>query len=138
LNLTFRIPSEKEFAQICGRIREFELDGRGLQREQFTAAFRNAELVGFGRLREHPDCIELCSLGVVASQRRKGIGKALVAELTRNAPSAIHLSCIIPEFFIPAGFRITKSFPASMREKLNYCSSELPVPETYVVMVLEK
>jgi len=135
LNLIFRTPSGNEFEQICGHIREFELDDRDLQPEQFTAAFRDGELVGFGRLRKHADCTELCSLGVVASQRRKGIGKALVAELVRNGPSTIYLSCIIPGFFTGQGFLITGTFPASMRDKLYYCSSELPVPETYVVMV---
>jgi N-acetylglutamate synthase-like GNAT family acetyltransferase len=133
-----RVPSEAEFLQICHHIREFQLDDRDLQREQFVAAFRDGQLAGFGRLRKHADCVELCSLGVVAALRRKGIGKALVAELVRLAPSGLYLSCIIPGFFIPGGFRITESFPASMQQKLDYCSSALPAPETYVVMVLEK
>lgn len=138
LELILKSPSEKEFEQICGYIREFELDGRELKREQFVAAFRSAELVGFGRLRQHPDCVELCSLGVIAPLRRRGIGKALVQKLITLSSDTIYLSCIIPDFFIPFGFRATENYPASMQDKLDYCIRELAVPEHYVVMALHK
>ncbi len=136
--LELKSPSEKEFIQICDFIHEFELDNRGLKREEFTAAFRDNKLVGFGRLREHSDCIELCSLGVVTNHRRQGIGTAIVKELIKKSSSSIHLVCIIPDFFTPFGFHITEAYPPAIRDKLNYCTQELIVPESYLAMHLPK
>ena len=136
--MTFRTPSKEEFLQIRNYIQQFELDDRNLKQEEFTAAFRENELVGFGRLRQHSDSIELCSLGVVAQHRRKGIGKSIVKELIKRAEKDIHLVCIIPEFFSPFGFKIREIFPASIQNKIDYCTSELVVPEVYVAMLLQK
>ncbi|MBA3970565.1 MAG: GNAT family N-acetyltransferase [Bacteroidetes bacterium] len=136
--LSFRTPNEQEFQNICHFISEFELDDRGLIREEFTVAIRDRELVGFVRLRNHADCIELCSLGVVTNHRRQGIGKAMVSHLIKESIGAIHLVCIIPEFFYPFGFAITGSYPNSIQNKLEYCISELVVPEPYVAMILKK
>ncbi len=136
--MTFRTPSEEEFSKIRNYIREFELDNRSLKQEEFTAAFRDKELVGFGRLRRHPDCTELCSLGVVTPHRRQGIGKAIVAQLLQRSKTPIHLVCIIPEFFTPFGFQVLDTFPTSIQDKLDYCTSELTVPEPYVAMLYSK
>jgi N-acetylglutamate synthase-like GNAT family acetyltransferase len=136
--LSLRTPSEKEFFQIKNYIQAFELDDRILQRLEFISAFRNEELVGFGRLRQHSDCIELCSLGVVTKHRRQGIGKAIVAELINQSKSSIHLVCIIPDFFAPFGFKVIEKYPTAIQDKLNYCTQELIVPETYVVLQLPK
>lgn len=136
--MTFRTPTNEEFQQICNFICEFELDNRALQQQEFTAAFRENQLVGFGRLREHSDCIELCSLGVVTKYRRQGIGKSISAELIKRSKGNIHLVCIIPEFFTPFGFRIVRECPVAIHDKLEYCTKELVVPETYVAMLLQK
>ena len=136
--LTLRTPTEQEFQQIRNYIQKFDLDNRRLQQKEFTAAFRDNELVGFGRLRQHSDCIELCSLGVVTEHRRQGIGKAIVKELIKRADNSIYLVCIIPEFFIPFGFIIVEKYPEAIQDKLNYCTQELIVPETYVAMCLQK
>lgn len=133
---TLRKPTDKEFNQIYLFITEFELDNRDLKKEQFIVALRNTELVGFGRLREHTDCLELCSLGVITSYRRQGIGKAIVAKLIENFSKNIYLVCIIPDFFIPFGFHKVETFPISIQNKIEYCTSELVVPETYVAMLL--
>ncbi|MCX6296356.1 MAG: GNAT family N-acetyltransferase [Bacteroidetes bacterium] len=136
--LSLKTPTEKEFFQIKNYIQVFELDDRVLQQHEFIAAFRNDELFGFGRLRQHADCIELCSLGVVTKHRRQGIGKAIVAELIKKSNSSIYLVCIIPDFFAPFGFQIIGTYPTAIQDKLNYCTQELIVPETYVVMQLQK
>lgn len=138
MKLILRTPGVKEFQQICNYITEFELDNRDLQIQQFTAAFRDDQLVGFGRLRAHNDCLELCSLGVITPLRRKGIGKAIVSELTKRADQQLYLVCIIPDFFSPFNFHITDHFPASIQNKLDYCTNELSVAETYVVMKYRK
>lgn len=136
--VNFRKPTEIEFSSIVSFIIAYELDNRGLKKEQFLIAVYENILVGFARLREHSDCIELCSIGVVSPYRRKGIGKALVAELIKNVSKNIFLVCIIPDFFIPFGFKIINKFPVSIQEKINYCEQELVVAETYVAMAIER
>ena len=138
MNLTFKTPNNKEFEQIQQFIHEYELDNRELKAEEFSIALRNNELTGFGRLRIHSDCIELCSLGVVTNKRKQGIGKAIVNELLKQKTKNIYLVCIIPDFFIPFGFKIISNYPESIQAKMEYCTSELAVPEDYVAMILEK
>jgi len=138
MQLDLRTPTDKEFEEIRSLVKVFELDDRDLQKEQFTIAIHNHELLGFGRLREYTDCFELCSLGVVMPHRMQGIGKAIVTKLIQNSPKNIYLVCIIPEFFAPFGFQQVKEYPAIIQNKMNYCTSELVVPETYVAMLLSK
>ena len=138
MQLIFKAPTDQEFQQICNYIHEFELDDRSLMKHQFTAAFHDEELVGFGRFRNHSDCTELCSLGVITQHRRQGIGKSIVSELIHNATHNLYLVCIIPEFFSPFGFTIVNQYPAPIKDKLHYCINNLVVPETYVVMQLKK
>jgi N-acetylglutamate synthase-like GNAT family acetyltransferase len=134
MNLVLRTPTVTEFQRIKDYITEFELDNRALKQEEFIAAFRNDELVGFGRIREYADCSELCSLGVVTLHRRQGVGKALVKALIEKAQSDLFLVCIIPDFFIPLGFAVTEIYPAAIRDKISYCTYELIAPEKYVAM----
>jgi N-acetylglutamate synthase-like GNAT family acetyltransferase len=138
MELIIRKPTGSEFQMICNYIRDFELDDRGLHPEQFSAAFRDNELVGFGRLREHSDCTELCSLGVMTPLRRKGIGKSIVKELIKRAPEKLYLVCIIPDFFTPFNFKIINNYPSSIQNKLNYCTEQLVVSEPYVAMELNR
>lgn len=134
MKLILRTPTPKEFEEIKLHIDEYELDDRELHPEQFVAALKSNKILGFGRLRQHNDCIELCSLGVITRCRRKGIGKAIVTELIRKAQSDIHLVCVIPEYFVPFNFHIVNTYPAAMKSKLIYCRNELFVPQEYVVM----
>ncbi|MES2761006.1 MAG: GNAT family N-acetyltransferase [Bacteroidota bacterium] len=126
--------SEQDFKLIKQLIKQFELDDRVLDCTQFLAAKSNNELLGFGRIRIRENCSELCSLGVTEPKRLQGIGKQLVKELILKADQPLYLACIIPNFFTPFGFEVVSQYPEEMQEKLNYCSSELIVPETYVVM----
>lgn len=91
-------------------------------------------MVGFGRIRNRENCCELCSLGVTEPERLKGIGKQLVQSLIKQAKQPLYLVCIIPAYFEPFGFDEVEEYPEAMQEKLNYCTSELVVPEKYVVM----
>jgi N-acetylglutamate synthase-like GNAT family acetyltransferase len=138
MNLTLKTPTDIEFKQVCEYIHEFELDNRELKREQFIVAFRHDELVGFGRLRAHADCLELCSLGVVTPHRKQGIGKAIVTELIKKSSKNIYLVCIIPEYFEPFGFKNVSNYPSAIQDKIDYCTNELIVPERYVAMLLER
>ncbi len=136
MDLLLTSPSDADFELIRNYIRAFELDDRAIRKEEFSVAFQDNELRGFGRLRQHPDCTELCTLGVVTPHRNRGIGKAITAALIKRATGRIYVVCIIPDFFIPFGFKVVNTYPLSIREKLAYCTQSLPVPETYVAMSL--
>lgn len=112
----------------------FDLDNRGLRPEEFLTAYVGKSLVGFGRIRQYASCYELCSLGVIEPERRKGIGRKLTLHLKMKAGDPLYLVCIIPGFFEALGFSICEHYPAEIRDKLDYCTGSLPVPETYVVM----
>lgn len=128
-------PNTFEFDFIKAHIAKFELDDRELKKEEFLIV-KDIEnkVVAFGRIRKHSTCEELCSLGVIEPQRLKGIGKTLSEELIKKCGKPLFLTCIIPEFFEPLGFQITKEYPQELKDKLHYCTDKLCVPEEYVVM----
>ncbi len=128
------VPTENEFTGILEYIHQFELDNRDLKREQFLVAKEEEELLGFGRIRRHKGCDEFCSLGVIESKRRIGIATALIQARLNISTQPVFLVCIIPEFFEPMGFKAVDEYPPEMQDKLDYCTSELIVPEDYVVM----
>jgi len=123
-----------QFERVKQYIADFELDNRDLDASQFTIATYRNTLLGFGRIREHAGCSELCSLGVIEPERNKGIGRALVAALIPRATQPLYLACIIPHYFEPFGFSICTEYPEAMADKLRYCVEDLPVPEPYYVM----
>lgn len=110
------------------------MDNRDLQSHQFLVAKEGDELVGFARIRKHNSCDEFCSLGIIESKRFNGIAKELVLARIKIATHPIYLVCIIPDYFESLGFKIVNEYPLEMLDKLNYCTSELVVPEKYVVM----
>ena len=126
--------TEPYFQLIKKYIAEFELDDRNLLLQQFVIALNEGELVAFGRVREHADFSELCSMGVISKERSKGIGKKIFPAMMAKAKKTKYLACIIPSYFIPFGFEICNNYPAEMLDKLDYCTVSLPVEETYVVM----
>lgn len=134
-SLLFKTPSDKEFAEVCLLIKEYELDNRNLNKDEFTIALHNDELIALGRLRKHIDCIELCSIGVLKVQRNKGIGTALIKNIINKTTEPIYTVCIIPDYFSRFGFKLTDCYPESINNKINYCTNQLVVPETYVAMV---
>ena len=93
-------------------------------------------LVGFGRVREFETCSEMCSLGVIASNRLKGVGKQLTDALIKKAMHPLFLVCIIPSYFEHFHFSVAAKYPVELQQKLNYCTADLPVDENYVVMEL--
>ena len=128
------IPDNADFDFIKAHIKKFELDDRVLKKEEFLVLKKENELFAFGRIRKHKGCDEICSIGVVEKDRRKGYATLLVKELIKTATQPLYLVCIIPEFFTPLGFKVVIHYPAALADKLNYCTNELVVPEKYVVM----
>ncbi len=134
MNFEIKECTAQQLEKVKQYISQFELDDRSLHHSQFLVALQNNAIIGFGRIREHEECSELCSLGVIHPERNKGVGCALTKALIAKAKQPLYLVCIIPEFFTPLGFKVCAKYPAPLQEKLNYCTNELVVPETYVVM----
>jgi len=138
MDVKIDIPNIKEMELVIRHVNEYMLDDEQLEREQFVIAKSNNTLVGFGRLRTHSDCIELCTLGVVTEYRGKGVGKKLVAELIYRASSTLYLVCVIPKFFEKFNFEIVEDVPSSIIRKYEICTTKLKVDEPYYMMRLEK
>jgi N-acetylglutamate synthase-like GNAT family acetyltransferase len=134
MNFEIKECRAEQLLLVKEQIAQFELDDRSLHHSQFLLALQNNTIIGFGRIREHSRCSELCSLGVIHPERNKGVGKALTKALISKAKQPLYLACIIPHYFAPFGFEICHTFPPELKDKLDYCTNELVVPQTYVIM----
>ncbi len=126
--------SDTDFLEVKKYIQLFDLDDRQLKQNEFVTACNQNYLLGFGRVREHKTCSELCSLGIIESERLKGLGKQLMLAMIEKAEQVMYLVCIIPHYFEPLGFTICNDYPIEIKDKLDYCVGSLPVEEKYVVM----
>lgn len=126
--------TSNDFDFIKEQVKKFDLDDREMRYEQFTIAKQNNNIMGFGRIRKHNGCDEFCSLGVIEDNRSHGVAKALINAQIKIATQPIYLVCIIPEMFERLGFKVVNEYPSEIQNKLDYCTSELIVPEKYVVM----
>ena len=100
--------------------RSLGLDYPEMGRDALWIAVEDGRVVGVVALKSHPDCLELCALGVDPARRGRGIAKALVEALMAEAPGDVHLATVIPAFFEGCGFHIIRkgipaTFPAKRR-----------------------
>ena len=130
--------TEAKFEELKKFIRQFDLDDREINKDQFLTLSLNSQLMAFGRIREHQGVSEMCTLGVLEEGRKKGYGKLMVNALAKKATQPVYLVCIIPNYFASMGFRVCKSYPDVIQKKLTYCKSSLCVAEEYVVMEEDK
>lgn len=124
----------EQYDEVQHHINQFCLDGRYPKREEFLTLSINSNLAAFGRIREHQEVSEMCTLGVVENQRHKGYAKLLVSALVQKATQPLYLVCTIPSFFESFGFYICEDYPEVIHDKLQYCNDSLSVKEKYVVM----
>jgi N-acetylglutamate synthase-like GNAT family acetyltransferase len=88
-----------------------------MEADPLWIAENEGETIGLVALKAHPDCLELCALGVDPRFQGRGVAGALVEALMAEAPGDVHLATIIPGFFEGRGFHIIKdpipaAFPA--------------------------
>ena len=103
-----------DLPSCVGLARNLGLDYPGMEADAlWVAEDDRGRVVGAVALKRHPDCLELCALGVDPGSRGKGVAKALVEALMTEAPGAVHLATIIPGFFESCGFVRTSGIPAT-------------------------
>jgi len=112
-----RKAGKMDLPQIIELARSLGLDYSGMEKDGFWVADEGGRVIGIVALKKHPDCLELCSLGVEPAHRGKGIAGVLVASLLAEAPADIHLATVIPGFFEALGFERTQDVPRSFVEK---------------------
>jgi N-acetylglutamate synthase-like GNAT family acetyltransferase len=107
----------KDVPAAVALARRLGLDYPGLEADRLWVAEEASAIVGLVALKTHPDCLELCALGVEPGKRGKGIAGDLVEALLAEAPDDVYLATVIPGFFESCGFRaieagIPATFPA--------------------------
>lgn len=118
------LPEDVQFA--VGLVERLGLDYPGLDNDAlWIAADGRGRIVGAVALKKHPDCLELCALGVDPDFRGKGVARALVEALMAEAPGDVHLATVIPGFFESCGFHIIENdipaaFPA--KRETSWCA----------------
>lgn len=95
-----------------------------MEGDELWVAEADGRFAGVVALKTHPDCLELCALGVDPAFRARGVAKALVEALMGEAPGDVHLATIIPGFFKTRGFHVIEeaipaTFPA--KRKTSWC-----------------
>jgi len=118
--------------------RRLDLDYPGLEADPIWVAEEARDIIGLVALKEHPDCLELCALGVDPRFRGKGVGKALVEAVMVAASGRVHLATIIPEFFEACGFEKSADIPATFPEKRKTAWCDGCPQERCTVMVRKK
>ena len=82
--ISVRPALETDFSRILEMARSYDLDLEDVSFIQFVVAVQGDTIIGFGRLRQYPDCVELATVGVEPSERSKGVGGLVVRELIRR------------------------------------------------------
>lgn len=113
----------EDWSGILKLLEKINLDCENTALEQFAVCCRGAVLLGAGRLKQHSDAIELCSLGVREPHRNQGIGKALVQFLLQQAKGEIYVVTDIPAYFSKLGFTRAQHYPSSLEGKRQRCIS---------------
>ena len=119
------MPIRKARGEDLFRVRELAeglgLDYPDMEDDVFWVAEHNGRIVGVCGLKRHPDCLELCALGVDEGVRRRGMGRELARALLLEVNGDIFLATVIPEFFEREGFSRTSEFPPSMTKGGDWC-----------------
>jgi len=104
----------------------YDLDSNDTKADQFIVAVEDKNIIGFGRLLPHAECIELGTIGVVEEHRKKGVAKRIIGKLLKTAKEMgykkIYLTTLVPSYFEKFGFRkLNEAPPNCMIRKKEWC-----------------
>lgn len=121
--IKLRCANKEDIKIISTLIKNYHLDDNNLNSNDFIIAEINNEIVGFGRIRDYEEFIELASVGVIEKYRNCGIGKLLIESLlSKNNVDEIWITTKISEFFRKFGFKKSYTPPEKIRKKFNQLS----------------
>lgn len=124
--MLIRKAARRDWDDIVRIARECDVDYAGMEKDDFLVAAEDGRIVGIVGLKRHPDCLELCGLGVDVKNRGRGIGKRLVLKLLAGIGGDVYLGTIIPGFFEGLGFERIDSPPRSMLKDPAWCAGCRP------------
>lgn len=117
-------------------LEEMGLDSEDLVPDEFVVATENDSIIACGRVLQHEDALELASIGVVESERGKGIGSEVVRQLLGLYPGEqIYTVTDIPLFFQRFGLSVVTDYPESIAGKLQRCKEELQCENPVVLSI---
>jgi N-acetylglutamate synthase-like GNAT family acetyltransferase len=113
-----------DWPYIKEKLHRYALDANHAEWKHFLTAKINGKVVGFARIIDRADYVELASLGVDYYYRKQGIGKKLLAFLIEKArrtypDKEIYGVTHRPAFLMPFGFKEVKKAPAALEHKKN-------------------
>ncbi len=121
--MNIRKAEDRDIPGILALAATLSLDHPGMEKDEFWVAEEAGEVVGIVGLKRHPDCLELCSLGVNPRFRGRGLGAALIEALMAAYPAEVCLATAIPGFFEIHGFARMEAAPQSLsaRKGTDWC-----------------
>ena len=112
-----RKAKKADFPEIIALAGDLGLDYTGMEEDAFWVAEADGRIAGIVGLKKHPDCLELCALGVEPGSRGQGLARDLVRSLLDSARADVFLATIIPAFFERCGFVRVADGPRSLSDK---------------------
>ncbi|MDP8292679.1 MAG: GNAT family N-acetyltransferase [Candidatus Orphnella occulta] len=116
---------ECDWPYIKEKLKKYVLDGTDAQWHQFFVAKFDGKTVGFARIIERGNAIEIASVGVDYYQRKKGVGKNLLKFLIEKAKELYPNKPIFgvthrPGFLAPFGFKEVEDAPEVFKHKKSH------------------
>jgi N-acetylglutamate synthase-like GNAT family acetyltransferase len=99
---------------VRGLAAELGLEYPEMDDDPFWIAEADGAVAAICGLKRHPDCLELCSVGVAPAFRGRGTAAALIGRILEDVPGDIYLTTVKPAGFRPFGFAPAPSVPASL------------------------
>jgi N-acetylglutamate synthase-like GNAT family acetyltransferase len=112
-----RKAKKADFPDIMALAKSLDLDYPGMEVDAFWVAEADGRIAGIVGLKKHPDCLELCGLGVEPAFRGQGLARELVRTLLDSVRADVFLATVIPAFFERCGFSKAADIPRSFSDK---------------------
>jgi N-acetylglutamate synthase-like GNAT family acetyltransferase len=136
LSMRVRKSRKRDFPDIIRLAKKYKLDYADMEEDGFWVAEEGGRIRGICGLKKHPECFELCALGVDEEWRGRGWGVQLVRAVLRDVPGELYLATVIPSFFVRFRFEKATAVPVSMVKKAEWCAG--CIPELCTVMVRQR
>ncbi len=122
--LSIRRAHAGDHAAIRTLVEKLELDYPAMDLSCFWVAESGGVLVAVAELKDFETCSLLSCVGVREELQGRGVGRALVDRVVREALSPVYLYTLIPGLFRKSGFRDANSLPTELPPRSIYGCSD--------------